>query len=114
MSKEEQPRRRPKRKKISVSTRDQWASILKDVEKDSVPITVLDAIQIELIDGSTVLIDIGGLLDDYDNDEVAVQDYLNEKLDNLDEIIENVDFYVSIDELANVVQPMTDSFLKGL
>ena len=38
----------------------------------------------------------------------------NDKLENLDSYIENVDFYVSIDEVAKLVQPMTDLLLKDL
>ena len=37
-----------------------------------------------------------------------------DKLINLDSYIENVDFYVSVDEVAKMVQPMTDLLLKNL
>ena len=33
---------------------------------------------------------------------------------SFDSYIENVDFYVSIDEVAKLVQPMTDLLLKDL
>jgi len=43
-----------------------------------------------------------------------IEDYINDKLITLDSYIENVDFYVSVDEVARLVQPMTDLLLKDL
>jgi hypothetical protein len=39
---------------------------------------------------------------------------LDSKLKALDHIIEDVDFFVSIDDVVNTVQPITDEILKDL
>lgn len=110
----EQPKRkRPRLKRLNVTAREKWSKILKDVEKREVPVTLLEAITVHLIDGTEVHIDIKELLDEgLQPDEV--EQMLNEKLDALDHIIKDVDFFVNIDDVAKMVQPITDSFLKDL
>ena len=110
----EQPKRkRPRLKRLNVTAREKWSKILKDVEKREVPVTLLEAICVHLIDGSEVHIEIKELLDEgLTPDELEFM--LNEKLDALDHIIKDVDFYVNIDDVAKLVQPITDSFLKDL
>jgi uncharacterized membrane protein len=78
-----------------------------------VPVTLLEAISVLLIDGTEVRIDIKELLNDGMTPD-EVEQMLNEKLTELDHIIKDVDFYVNIDDVANMVQPITDGFLKDL
>lgn len=108
-----QPRKRPRLKKLNFTVREQWEAIVKSVKKSDVPVNVLDSIAVHLIDGTRVDISISEMVaQGITHDEI--QDYINDKLVNLDSYIENVDFYVSIDEVAKLVQPMTDSLLKDL
>lgn len=111
---EQQPKRkRPRLKRLNVTTREKWNKILKDVEKQEVPVTLLESLAVHLIDGTTVNIDIKELiLEGMEPNEI--ERMLNEKLTSLDHIIKDVDFYVSVDDVANMVQPITDSFLKDL
>jgi hypothetical protein len=110
----EQPKRkRSKSKRLNVTIREKWNKILKDVEKQEVPVTLLEAISVLLIDGTEVRIDIKELLNDGMTPD-EVEQMLNEKLTELDHIIKDVDFYVNIDDVANMVQPITDGFLKDL
>ena len=104
---------RPKLKKINVSVRDQWKSILKEVEKDEIPITMLQSLNVNLIDGTIVNIDIKELLSE-GNDPIAIEEMLDLKLKALDHIIVDVDFFVSIDDVVSTVQPITDHILKDL
>jgi len=110
-----QPRKKPrsKLKKINVTLRDQWKSILKQVEKDEVPITMLQSLSVNLIDGTVVNIDIKELLKD-GIDPVDIEEMLDLKLKALDNIIVDVDFFVSIDDVVSAVQPITDEILKDL
>jgi hypothetical protein len=110
----EQPKRKkPRLKRLNVTTREKWGKILKDVEKREVPITLLESITVHLFDGTQVHIDIKELLmEGMDPDEI--ERMLNEKLSELDHIIKDVDFFVNIDDVASTVQPITDSFLKDL
>jgi len=108
-----QPRKRPRLKKLNFTVREQWEAIVKSVKKSDVPVNVLDSIAVHLIDGTRVDISISEMVSQgIGHDEI--QDYINDKLINLDSYIENVDFYVSVDEVAKLVQPMTDLLLKNL
>ena len=113
MSAEQPKRKRPKLKRLNVTTREKWNRIIKDVEKSEVPVTLLESISVNLIDGTIVNINIKELLNDGMLPD-EIERVLNEKLTELDHIIRDVDFYVSVDDVANAVQPITDNFLKNL
>jgi len=114
---QEQPKKRqpkkPKSKRINVSDREKWTRILKDVEKDEIPITCLEALNVNLRDGTSVVIDILQLLEE-GRDPVEIEERINEKLEKLDYIIKDVDFFVNIDLVAKTIQPITDKFLASL
>lgn len=103
----------PKLKRLNITAREKWSKILKEVEKQEVPITLLESITVELIDGTKVQINIKDLIDEgLDPDEI--ENALNKKLQELDHIIKEIDFFVSLDDVAKTVQPITDTFLKDL
>lgn len=106
-------RKKPRLKRLNITSREKWEKILKDIEKTQVPVTVLESITVNLIDGTQVSVDIKELIAE-GNDPDDVEAMLNEKLTELDHIIKDVDFYVSIDDVAKLVQPITDGFLKDL
>jgi hypothetical protein len=110
-----QPRKKPrsKLKKINVSARDQWKRILRDIEKEEIPITLLRAISVNLVDGTVVNIDVKELIKEGHDPEV-IEEMLDLRLKALDHIIEDVDFYVDIDDVVKTVQPITDQILKDL
>jgi len=110
----EQPRRKkPKLKRLNFTTREKWNKILKDVEKKEVPVNLLDSITVNLVDGTSVDINIKELLAEGMTPE-EIEQSLNEKLTALDHIIHDVDFCVNVDDVASAVQPITDNFLKDL
>ena len=112
----EQPKKRPrksKRLKLTISERDKWKQILAEVEKAEAPVSVLRAITVNLIDGTHVDIDVQELLAE-GLDPSDLEQEINQKLIELDDVIENVDFFISIDHVAKAVQPFTDSLLKNL
>ena len=113
MSAHPRKKSRSKLKKINVTPRDQWKSILKEVEKDEIPITLLQSLNVNLIDGTVVNIDIKELLSE-GNDPEDIEEMLDLKLKALDHIIVDIDFFVSIDEVVRTVQPITDNILKDL
>ena len=86
---------------------------LKDVEKKEVPVNLLDSITVNLVDGTSVDINIKELLAEGMTPE-EIEQSLNEKLTALDHIIHDVDFFVNVDDVASAVQPITDNFLKDL
>lgn len=93
--------------------RDKWKHILKDVEKKEIPVTFLQAIAVTLIDGTVVNINIKELImAGTDPDDIEIM--IDAKLKALDDIIHDVDFFISIDDVVNTVQPVTDELLKDL
>jgi hypothetical protein len=96
-----------------LNTKSQWKNILKDVEKKEVPIHVLEKLIVALKDGTQVVVDIKRLLaEGADPDEVEL--HVNTRLDELDDYIDNVDFFVDIDLVEATVQPETDKLLSKL
>ena len=102
-----------KSKKLNLNTKSQWKNILKDVEKKEVPIHVLEKLIVALKDGTQVGVDIKRLLaEGADPDEVEL--HVNTRLDELDDYIDNVDFFVDIDLVEANVQQETDKLLSKL
>lgn len=107
------PQRKSKAKKLNVNPRKSWQDIVRDVDKKEIPIHILQNIIVQLIDGTSINIDVRSLIDD-GQDPQEVEALLDDKFNQLDEYIENVDFFVDIDKVVNVVQPETDKVLKNL
>lgn len=103
----------PKLKKVNVSPRDQWRKILKDIDKEEIPIDLLLSIHVKLIDGTQVDIDIKDLLAQ-GADPDRLEQLIDERIEQLGAYIHNVDFMVSIDDVVRTVQPITDEILKDL
>ena len=113
MSEKRRSKKKPKAIKLHMSLRKKWEGIVKDVEKHEVPVNVLDIIQVALIDGTSIILDIKQMMaEGVDADEV--EQILNEKFQELDEYIVSVDFHVDIKQVENAVQPETDKILKNL
>ncbi len=74
---------------------------------------MLEAITVNLKAGTQVVINIHELLLE-GADPDYLRDHIEERLDALDHIIEDVDFYISLEEVRKTVQPATDSILKNL
>ena len=105
--------RQPKSKRLKLSKREEWTKILKDVEKNEVPVHFLKSITVNLRDGTAVEINITQLLvEGVDPDVIEKQ--LNARLVELDDYIEDVDFYINVDSVSRAVQPFTDKLLKDL
>jgi hypothetical protein len=104
-------RKQPRSKRINISVKEQWKQILKSVTKNEVPVNMLQSVTVNLIDGTSVDVDIQELLaEGHDPDDV--RDMLNSRLDRMDALIKDVDFMISIDAVAKTVQPVTNEILK--
>ena len=108
----QQPKRR-RSKRLNLSKKAQWESILKGTTKDEVPIQVLDSISVNLKDGTSVNIYVRELLKDGE-DPQTLEVEIQRRLDEMDDIIQDVDFYVSVPALSKTIQPVTDEILKDL
>jgi hypothetical protein len=105
--------RKNQSKRINVDARDRWKQILKTVAKEEVPVNMIQMVTVNLIDGTRVEISVLDLFKEgFDNSEI--EEMLNSRLKQLDEIIKDVDFFINIDSVAKTVQPVTDDILKNL
>lgn len=100
-------------KKINVSTRQQWEAILKQVTKEEVPVELLQSLTVNLVDGTKVNIDIKELIVQGRKPK-DIERQINDRLESLDDMIVDVDFFICIDSVAKAVQPVTDEVLKHL
>ena len=105
--------RRPKSKRLNLNRKEQWERLLKEVKKEQVPINVLLYITVNLKDGTSVDVNVAEMIADGEDPEV-VERRINERLESLDMYIDDVDFHISVDSVAKVVQPFTDNLLKNL
>ena len=107
------PQRNKKAKKLDLNKRKSWQDIVNGVDKREVPISVLEHISVQLVDGTSITINIKDLLTagQHPND---IEVLLDEKFNELDQYIHNVDFFVDIDKVKDTIQPETDKVLKGL
>lgn len=105
--------KRPRSKRLNVSNKKEWERILRDVDKQEVPIGMLESLTVNLKDGTQVFINIQELLAE-GADPDTLKEHIDERLDALDDIIDDVDFYISLEEVRKTVQPATDVLLKNL
>jgi len=115
MSKQQEPKkpRRPRSKRLNLNRKDQWEKLLKEVNKEQVPIAVIRYITVNLKDGTSVDVNIQEMIDE-GADPAVVEQLINSKLVALDDVIQDVDFHISVDSVAKVIQPFTDQLLKDL
>jgi hypothetical protein len=110
---QEKKPRRSRSKKITLNTRSQWQRWVKEANKADVPIEVIQYVVVNLKDGSHVPIHISQLLaGGHDPEELDQQ--LASKLKELDDYIEDVDYYISVATVAKTVKAATDKLLKDL
>jgi hypothetical protein len=113
MADKPKPRKQLRSKKITLNQNKSWKDIVEGVDKKEVPIDILQEIEVRLIDGTNIIIDIKKLIKD-GMDPNDIEDLLDDKFNELDAYIENVDFLIDIDKVVTTVQPETDKVLKGL
>jgi hypothetical protein len=110
--KPKQPRK-SKRLKLLINERDKWKQILAEVDTPEAPISVIQKIEIELVDGTKVDINVQELLAD-GFDEFELEEAINQRLDANEHIIKDASFFIDADNVANTVQPITNSILKNI
>lgn len=115
MSKQQEPKkpRQPRSKRLNLNSKDKWEKLLKEVHKEQVPVGVLRYITVNLKDGTSVDVNIAEMLEE-GADPHVVEELINRRLEALDDVIQDVDFHISVDSVAKVIQPFTDQLLKDL
>jgi hypothetical protein len=92
---------------------DKWEHILEDVEKSKIPIQFLKKIVIKLKGKRQHTINIVTLMRQGLEPE-QIEDLVNRKLYELDDEINNLEFILNVENIADTVQPMTDKLLNKL
>ena len=108
-----QPKRKPKLKRVNVNPKSQWREILKQVDKEDIPVNLLLRIVVNLIDGTRVTIEVKNLLDEIQDPDV-LGNIMDAKFRAMESIIQDIDFFVNVDDVVRTVQPITDQILKDL
>ena len=83
MPKQQEPKkpRRPKSKRLNLNRKDQWEKLLKEVNKEQVPIGVLRYITVNLKDGTSVDVNISDMIEE-GADPAFVEQLINSKLED--------------------------------
>lgn len=110
------PKRSPRKhqsKKIVTTTRAQWENILRTIPKDEVPLDLVESLVIRLIDGTNVVIDVDELRKDGLRSS-EIETVVHDRIHELNDLLMDIDFFISIDSVAGSIQPITDDLLKGM
>ena len=90
-----------------------WEHILQDVEKSRIPVEFIKKIVLKLKGRKQFTINIQVLLKQ-GLDPQEVEEVVNRKLTELDEIVLSVEFILNVQHIAEIVQPETDRILNKL
>jgi len=90
-----------------------WEDLVEGVEKSNVPVECIKRVVIKLKDGRRRYLNMSTLRKK-GMDIFELEGVLNQKLEEYDRDIENVDFFVDVDQVAELIQPETDKILGGL
>ena len=92
---------------------EKWEHILEDVEKNKIPVQFIKKLIIKLQGKKQQTINIQKFLEQ-GLDPEQIEDAVNRKLDELDELIVSVEFILNVQSIADTVKPETDRLLGKL
>jgi hypothetical protein len=90
-----------------------WEDLVEGVDKTDVPVDCIKRVVIKLKDGRRRYLNMSTLRKK-GLDPIELEGVLNQKLEEYDKQIQNVDFFVDVDQVADLIQPETDKMLGGL
>ena len=90
-----------------------WEDLVDGVEKTDVPVECIKRLVIKLKDGKRRYLNISTLRKK-GYDPIELEEVLNDKLAEYDGMIENIDFFVDVEAVAEQVQRETDNILGKL
>ena len=90
-----------------------WELLISGVDMHEVPVEMLEKIIINTKNGNKVDIDIQALLAQGTEPHV-LEEAIQEKLEELDELIDGLDYHVNIKAVAESATEATDNILKDL
>lgn len=90
-----------------------WEDLVEGVSKTDVPVDCIKRVVIRLKDGRRRYLNMSTLRKK-GLDPLELEGVLNQKLEEYDKQIQNVDFFVDVEQVAELIQPETDKMLGGL
>jgi len=90
-----------------------WEDLVEGVSKTDVPVDCIKRVVIKLKDGRRRYLNMSTLRKK-GLDPLELEGVLNQKLEEYDSQIANVDFFVDVEQVADIIQPETDKMLGGL
>ena len=90
-----------------------WEDLVEGVSKTDVPVNCIKRVVIRLKDGRRRYLNMSTLRKK-GLDPLELEGVLNQKLEEYDKQIQNVDFFVDVEQVAELIQPETDKMLGGL
>jgi hypothetical protein len=92
---------------------EKWEHIIQDVEKTKIPVEFIRKLVVKLSGRRQRTINVQQLLDQGMEPE-DIEELVSQKLEEYDDDMISVEFILNIEGIAEIVQPETDSLLKGL
>jgi hypothetical protein len=90
-----------------------WDHIISEVEKTQVPLKCINKMVIRIVGGKQKTINLSRLRrDGLDDDEI--EEIMNRNIFVLGESVNNIDFILDVNTVAEIIQPATDKLLKSL
>jgi hypothetical protein len=92
---------------------EKWEHIIQDVEKTKIPVEFIRKLILKLSGRRQRTINVQLLLDQgMEPDDI--EELVSQKLEEYNDDMISVEFILNIEGIAEIVQPETDSLLKGL
>jgi|TARA_R110000824_G_scaffold32972_1_gene106219 hypothetical protein len=90
-----------------------WEKLIEGVDKKDIPIECIKRVVIRLTDGRRRYFNMS-ILAKKGLDVHQLESALNNKLQQYDGEIQDVDFFVDVEKVAELIQPSTDEILSKL
>ena len=90
-----------------------WEEIVDDVDKIKIPVQFIKKLIIKLDNRKQKTLNIQSLVKSGHNPD-EIEEIIAEKLRELDDEMNSIEFILDIENIAETVQPTTDDILKNL
>lgn len=90
-----------------------WQHLIQDVDKEKIPVEFIKKLILKLSGRRQRTINVR-LMMDQGLDPDDIEEAITEKLEEFDNDMIGIEFILDIEGIAEIVQPETDNFLRGL
>lgn len=99
--------------KLSKDFIDKWSHLLSEIDMDDVPIEYIERMELYFNNGDNpAFIDVTRLLES--NKPHRIEKILSKELEDIDDILDRVDFHLDLEKVVKVVGEATDDALKKI